>query len=88
MGKPVKLPTPSWARDMHGETEVYTVDEVRAILAAAEPVIRAEERERNLGAAEAVRRQYAAQGPCDHAIERAMNAIRSLGAASKEEGRG
>ena len=25
------LPTPSWARDMHGETEVYTADEVRQI---------------------------------------------------------
>ncbi|MBD8531513.1 MULTISPECIES: hypothetical protein [unclassified Massilia] len=25
------LPTPSWSRDMHGETEVYTVDEVRKI---------------------------------------------------------
>ena len=29
------LPTPSWARDMHGETEVYTADEMRAYALAA-----------------------------------------------------
>ena len=36
------LPTPSWARDMHGETEVYTAlemqDYARAALAKAQPV--------------------------------------------------
>lgn len=33
MSSSFKLPTPTWARDLHGETEVYTVEEVQAILA-------------------------------------------------------
>lgn len=37
MADPIKLPpppTPSWARDMHGETEVYTADQMHAHAAA------------------------------------------------------
>lgn len=29
------LPTPAWARDMHGETEVYTADQMREYALAA-----------------------------------------------------
>ena len=29
----VPLPCPTWARDFHGETEVYTADEMRAYAA-------------------------------------------------------
>lgn len=30
----LELPTPTWARDHHGETETYTADEVRALITA------------------------------------------------------
>lgn len=40
----IELPTPHWARDLHGETEVYTKDDLRAAIAAA----REEERQQQL----------------------------------------
>lgn len=78
------LPEPHWpsTSPWRPYDDAYSVTNVRdamlAAIAAATPAIRKAERDRFLMTIDAVRTQYAPQGPVDHAIERAMNAIRAL----------